>query len=192
MMKKILIGTHNNGKFKEIATLLPKKLIKISPLKLKIPSPKETGKTFFSNSKLKANFFSKFVNYPVISDDSGLCIKSLNNRPGVYSARLAKRHGSFSKAMDFILKKLKKKKDRSATFVCSLTYKYPMKKSVTVVGKIKGKISKKKSGKNGFGYDPIFLPNNQKITFGQMSKSKKMQVDHRFVAFTKLKQKINI
>ena len=81
-MKKILIGTHNNGKFKEIATLLPKKLIKISPLKLKIPSPKETGKTFFSNSKLKANFFSKFVNYPVISDDSGLCIKSLNNRPG--------------------------------------------------------------------------------------------------------------
>ena len=191
-MKKILIGTHNNGKFKEIATLLPKKLIKISPLKLKIPSPKETGKTFFSNSKLKANFFSKFVNYPVISDDSGLCIKSLNNRPGVYSARLAKRHGSFSKAMDFILKKLKKKKDRSATFVCSLTYKYPMKKSVTVVGKIKGKISKKKSGKNGFGYDPIFLPNNQKITFGQMSKSKKMQVDHRFVAFTKLKQKINI
>ena len=192
MMKKILIGTHNNGKFKEIATLLPKKLIKISPLKLKIPSPKETGKTFFSNSKLKANFFSKFVNYPVISDDSGLCIKSLNNRPGVYSARLAKRHGSFSKAMNFILKKLKKKKDRSATFVCSLTYKYPMKKSVTVVGKIKGKISKKKSGKNGFGYDPIFLPNNQKITFGQMSKSKKMQVDHRFVAFTKLKQKINI
>ena len=191
-MKKILIGTHNNGKFKEIATLLPKKLIKISPLKLKIPSPKETGKTFFSNSKLKANFFSKFVNYPVISDDSGLCIKSLNNRPGVYSARLAKRHGSFSKAMNFILKKLKKKKDRSATFVCSLTYKYPMKKSVTVVGKIKGKISKKKSGKNGFGYDPIFLPNNQKITFGQMSKSKKMQVDHRFVAFTKLKQKINI
>ena len=97
------------------------------------------------------------------------------------------------KAMNFILKKLKKKKkDRSATFVCSLTYKYPMKKSVTVVGKIKGKISKKKSGKNGFGYDPIFLPNNQKITFGQMSKSKKMQVDHRFVAFTKLKQKINI
>ena len=191
-MKKILIGTHNKGKFKEIATLLPKKLIKISPLKIKIPSPKETGKTFFSNSKLKANFFSKFVNYPVISDDSGLCIKSLNNRPGVYSARLAKRHGSFSKAMNFILKKLKKKKDRSATFVCSLTYKYPMKKSVTVVGKIKGKISKKKSGKNGFGYDPIFLPNNQKITFGQMSKSKKMQVDHRFVAFTKLKQKINI
>ena len=90
-MKKILIGTHNPGKFKEIAHLISKKFKKISPVTLKIKSPKETGKTFKSNSKLKANFFSKFVNFPVISDDSGLCIKSLNNAPGVYSARLAKR-----------------------------------------------------------------------------------------------------
>ena len=86
-MKKILIGTHNSGKFKEIAYLVSKKFKKISPVKLNIRSPKETGKTFQSNSKLKANFFSKFVNFPVISDDSGLCIKSLNNAPGVYSAK---------------------------------------------------------------------------------------------------------
>ena len=70
-MKKILIGTHNKGKFKEISYLISKKYKKISPLKLKIKSPKETGKTFSSNSKLKVNFFSRFVNYPVISDDSG-------------------------------------------------------------------------------------------------------------------------
>ena len=95
-MKKILIGTHNKGKFREIASLLPKKYKKISPLTLNIPSPKETGKTFSSNSKLKANFFSKFTNYPVISDDSGLCVKSMNNKPGIYSARLAKKFGSFS------------------------------------------------------------------------------------------------
>ena len=106
-MKKILIGTHNMGKFNEISYLISKKYKKISPLKLKIPSPKETGKTFSSNSKLKANFFSKYVNYPVISDDSGLCIKALNNNPGIYSARLAKRHGSFLKAMRNILKRLK-------------------------------------------------------------------------------------
>ena len=74
-MKKILIGTHNKGKFKEIAYLLSKKMQKISPLALKIKSPKETGKTFSSNSKLKVKFFSKHVNYPVISDDSGLCIQ---------------------------------------------------------------------------------------------------------------------
>ena len=105
-MKKILIGTHNRGKFKEIAYLISKNYRKISPLALKIKSPKETGKTFVSNSKLKAKFFSRFVNYPVISDDSGICIRSLNNRPGIYSARLAKKHGNFFKAMKFILKKM--------------------------------------------------------------------------------------
>ena len=76
-MKKILIGTHNKGKFKEIAYLISKKYKKISPISLKIKSPKETGKSFISNSKLKVKFFSKFVDYPVISDDSGLCIKAL-------------------------------------------------------------------------------------------------------------------
>ena len=119
-MKKILIGTHNKGKFKEIAYLISKKYKKNSPFLHKIPSPKETSKTFSGNSKLKANFFSKFVNYPVISDDSGLCIKSLKNKPGIYSARLAKKQGSFFKAMNYILKKMKNKKDRSATFICSL------------------------------------------------------------------------
>ena len=89
-MKKNLIGTHNKGKFKEISYLLSKKR-KFSPVSLKIKSPNETGKTFIANSKLKKNYFSKFVNFPVISDDSGLCIKSLNNKPGVYSARLAKK-----------------------------------------------------------------------------------------------------
>ena len=75
-MKRILIGTHNKGKFKEISYLISKKYKKISPLTLKIKSPRETGKTFSSNSKLKVKFFSKFANYPVISDDSGLCIKA--------------------------------------------------------------------------------------------------------------------
>ena len=92
-MKKILIGTHNQGKFKEIAYLISKKIKKISPIALKIESPKETGRTFTSNSKLKVNFFFKFVNYPVISDDSGLCVKALGNKPGIYSARLAKKCG---------------------------------------------------------------------------------------------------
>ena len=168
-MKKILIGTHNKGKFKEITYLLSKKYKKISPDTLKIPSPKETSKTFNGNSKLKANFFSKFVDYPVISDDSGLCIKSLKNEPGIFSARLAKRKGSFLKAMKFILKKM-----------------------ITKVGKIQGTIAQKMSGKNGFGYDPIFIPKRYKITFGQMIYSKKLKIDHRHIAFQKLKKKIKI
>ena len=189
-MKKILIGTHNNGKFKEISHLVSKKILKISPSKLKIISPKETGKTFFSNARLKANFFSKFVNYPVISDDSGLCIKSLNNRPGIYSARLAKKKGSFHKAMKYILKKMENKKNRSAFFVCSLSYKQPKRKPITVIGKIYGRISFKILGNKGFGYDSIFIPNKKKKTFGQISKYKKTKIDHRYIAFKKLKQKV--
>ena len=189
-MKKILIGTHNKGKFREIAYLLSKKYKKVSPVSLKIPSPKETSKSFSGNSKLKVNFFSKFVDFPVISDDSGLCISSLKNKPGVYSARLAKRHGSFSKAMIFILKKMKHKKDRSAVFICSLSFKYPKKKPINVTGKIKGSIASCIRGKKGFGYDPIFIPNNYEKTFGQFSKLKKMRMDHRYQAFKKLKRKI--
>mgnify|MGYP000070424645 CR=1 FL=1 len=191
-MKKILVGTHNKGKFKEITYLLSKKYKKISPNTLKIPSPKETSKTFVGNSELKANFFSKFVDYPVISDDSGLCIKSLNNKPGIFSARLAKRKGSFFKAMNYILKKMKNKKNRSAYFICSLSFKDKQKKMVTKIGKIHGKIAQEISGKRGFGYDPIFIPKNYKITFGQMVYSKKLKIDHRFIAFKKLKRKIKI
>ena len=189
-MKKILIGTHNKGKFREIAYLVSKKYIKVSPFSLKIKSPKETGKTFDENSKLKANFFSRFVKFPVISDDSGLCIKVLKNRPGIYSARLAKRKGSFFNAMKFILKKLKNKNNRDAFFICSLSFKAPNRKAITVKGKISGKISHKISGKKGFGYDPIFIPNSHKLTFGEMDKFKKIKMDHRFVAFKKLKKKI--
>ena len=191
-MKKILIGTHNKGKFKEIAYLLSKKYKKISPMSLKIKSPKETGKSFISNSKLKVNFFSKYVDYPVISDDSGICIKALKNKPGIHSARLARKCGSFFKAMKFILKKMKKKKDRSAIFVCSLSYKNLNGKVITVEGKLNGKISSSITGKKGFGYDPIFIPRGESKTFGQINKIKKIKMDHRFLAFEKLKKKIKI
>ena len=192
-MKKILIGTNNKGKFKEIAYLISKKHKKISPVSLKINSPKETGKSFESNSILKVNYFSKFVDYPVISDDSGLCIKALKNKPGIYSARLAKKKKRrFSKCNEIYFKKNGKKKNRRAVFVCSLSYKNIKGKIVTVVGKLEGNISNKILGKRGFGYDPIFIPLNKKITFGQMLKSKKIKMDHRYKAFQKLKKKIKI
>ena len=146
-MKKILIGTHNKGKFREIAYLISKKLKKVSPVALKIKSPKETGKSFISNSRLKVNFFSNYVNFPAISDDSGLCIKALKNKPGIHSARLAKKQGSFFKAMKFILKKLEDKKNREAVFVCSLSYKDVDGKITSAEGRLKGSISKKILGK---------------------------------------------
>ena len=107
---KILVGTHNQGKFDEISFLLSKKIKKISPKHLGIGSPKETGKSFTSNARLKANYFSKLSNMVALSDDSGLEIKSLGNKPGIHSARWAKKYGGFNNAMKKILKLLRKKK----------------------------------------------------------------------------------
>ena len=118
---KLIVGTHNKGKFRELCYLLPNNLKKISPQDLKIKAPKETGKTFKGNSILKAKYFFKLTKLACISDDSGLEVVSLNNKPGIYSARWAKKLGSFKLAMKKILKLLKTKKGRKAYFVCSLT-----------------------------------------------------------------------
>ena len=125
-----------------------------------------------------------------LSDDSGFCIKAINNKPGIHSARLAKKKGSFLKAMKFLLKKMKTKKNRSAYFVCSLTIKYPNGKTISVTGRVNGKISKSILGNKGFGYDSIFIPKFYKKTFGEIQKTKKIKIDHRFIAFKKLKKKI--
>ena len=196
-MKKILIGTHNRGKIKEISYLLNQKLKKITPFELNIKSPKETGKSFKANSELKAKYFFKRSKVFTISDDSGLCVDCLDGQPGIYSARWAKKYGNFNKAGRKIIElvknknKNKKLKNIKAKFICSLTFCYNEKKKVTVSGIIEGKISEKLIGKNGFGYDPIFIPKGKKITFGQMGKREKIFMDHRFLAFKKLKRKIN-
>ncbi len=194
MKKKflLLIGTHNDGKFREISKLISKKIKKISPRSLKIKAPKETGKTFRSNSELKANYFYKKSKLISLSDDSGLEILALKNKPGIYSARWAKRNGSFRKAMINILEKIKNKKNRKARFICSLSIKLNEKKIITSIGIINGHISFKMMGNKGFGYDPIFIPNKSKFTFGQISISKKMKIDHRSIAFKKLKKKLKL
>ncbi len=194
-MKKnnlILIGTHNDGKFREISKLVSKKIKKVSPKALKIKAPRETGKTFKSNSELKANFFFNKSRIISLSDDSGLEILALNKKPGIYSARWAKKSGSFKRAMQNILKKIKNNKNRKARFICSLSIKLNKKKIVTAKGVINGNISYKMLGSKGFGYDPIFIPNKYKITFGQMRISKKMRIDHRSIAFKNLKKKLKL
>ncbi len=190
MKKKVfmLIGTHNDGKFREISKLINKNIKKISPKSLKIKAPRETGKTFQSNSELKANFFYKKSKIISISDDSGLEVFALNKQPGIFSARWAKQSGGFHNAMKKILRKIKR--NRKARFVCSLSIKLNEKKMITSTGIINGKISNKIKGSNGFGYDPIFIPNKYKLTFGQMKISKKMKIDHRSIAFKKLKKKL--
>ena len=197
-IQKILIGTHNKGKFREISYLLSKKIKKISPYELNIKSPRETGKSFKANSELKAKYFFKKSKIRTISDDSGLCVDCLGGRPGIYSARWAKKYGNFNKAGKKIIELVKNKnknkriKNTKAKFICSLTFYSDKTKIITVKGVIEGKISEKLLGKKGFGYDPIFIPRGSKITFGQMNQKKKILIDHRHLAFKKIKRKINI
>ena len=192
-IKEILIGTNNQGKFREIEDLLPKKINKFSPKKLNIPTPEENGNSFDENSKIKAKFFSKKTNMICISDDSGLEIDLLSGAPGIFSSRWAGRKNNFNLAIKKIYQELNKKdvnwkKKIKCRFICALTIYWPNKKFYQSQGVVEGVVSKKPKGSNGFGYDPIFIPKGYKKTFGEMLFSKKFKIDHRYKAFKKIKK----
>jgi len=193
-IKKLLIGTNNQGKLKEITNLLPKYIEILSAKDFKLKSPKENGKTFEENSLIKSKYFSKKTNIICMADDSGLEIDFLNKRPGLYSARWAGTNANFNKAIKKVYRELNNKnknwknKKIKARFVCALSISYLDKKIACVVGKVEGTISHEPKGNNGFGYDPIFIPNGKKNTFGQMKPSLKYMSDHRFKAFKKIKK----
>jgi len=193
-ISKLLIGTNNKGKYKEIKDLLPKYIKSHSVSEFKLKSPKENGLTFTENSIIKSKYFSKKTKLICLADDSGLEIDILDKSPGIYSARWGGKKGNFNKAIKKIYKELSKKdknwkfKKVKARFICALSICYLDKKIVSVLGKVEGYISTKPKGKNGFGYDPIFIPENKRKTFGQMSSLQKYKIDHRFVAFQKIKK----
>ena len=195
--KKIInlfVGSNNQGKIKEIRDLLPKKVQILTPKYLNLKSPKETGATFKENSFIKAKYFSKKTKMICLADDSGLEIDSLNKFPGIFSARWGGKKNNFNLAIKKVYKELKKnnknwyKIKQTARFVCALTIYWPSNKFINVIAKVEGTISKNKKGKNGFGYDPIFIPLKKKITFGQMKPREKYKIDHRIKAFKKIKK----
>ena len=159
-IKDLLIGSNNPGKVREIKQLLPKNIKVSSIIDYKLKSPVENGKTFLQNSYIKSKYFSKKTGKICLADDSGLEIDILHKKPGIYSAR----------------------------FICALSIYGPKTRKIHAVAKIEGRISNKKIGKNGFGYDPIFIPSGKKVTFGQMKFFKKFKMDHRAKAFKKLKK----
>ena len=191
---KILVGTNNSGKLREIMDLLPKNLEIYSTSDFKIKSPIENGKTFEENSLIKARYFSKKSKMICLSDDSGLEVDVLEGAPGIYSARWGGKKGDFIKAMNRVFKELDKKnknwktKKIKARFICALTIYGPNQKTINSVGKVEGYISSFMRGKNGFGYDPIFIPKGKKITFGEMQPLQKHKIDHRYKAFKKIKK----
>ena len=192
-INKIIVGTHNNGKFKEICNLLPKNITKISPKDLNLLSPDETGSTFEENSKIKAEYFAKKANLIAISDDSGLSIDLLSGDPGIYSSRWAGPTNDFNAAIEKVYKELKKikfewskEKKIVARFISCLTLHWPNGKSISSTGIVEGRISGIKKGTNGFGYDPIFIPSGHNKTFGELNSQEKLKINHRSKAFLKI------
>ncbi len=193
-ISKLLIGTNNKGKYKEIKDLLPKYIKTYSTSEFKLKSPAENGRTFIENSIIKSKYFSKKTKLICLADDSGLEIDILDKSPGIYSARWGGKKADFKKATKRVYKELSKKdinwklKKVKARFICALSICYLDKKIASVLGKVEGYISVKPKGKNGFGYDPIFIPKNKRKTFGEMSSLQKYKIDHRFNAFKKIKK----
>jgi len=193
-ISKLLIGTNNKGKYKEIKDLLPKYIKTYSTSEFKLKSPKEDGMTFIENSIIKSKYFSKKTRLICLADDSGLEIDILDKNPGIYSARWGGKNADFKKAINRVYKELLKKdknwknKKIKARFICALSIYHLDKKIASVLGKVEGYISSKPKGKNGFGYDPIFIPKNRRKTFGEMSSIQKYKIDHRFVAFKKIRK----
>jgi len=193
-ISKLLIGTNNKGKYKEIKDLLPKYIKTYSTKEFKLKSPKEDGLTFEENSIIKSKHFSKKTKLICLADDSGLEIDLLNKAPGIYSARWGGKNSDFKKAIKRVYRNLFKidknwqSKKVKARFICALSIYNLDKKITSVQGKVEGFISNVPKGKNGFGYDPIFIPKNKIKTFGEMKSSEKYKIDHRFDAFNKIKK----
>ena len=191
-IEEIIIGTNNEGKYREICDLLPIKVKKHSPKEFNILTPEEKGKSFEENSFIKASYFSKKTNLICLSDDSGLEVDLLEGKPGIYSSRWSGEKNNFDLAIKKIFEEMSNvkndwKNDNVAKFICCMTLFWPTGESYLSKGIIKGKISTTKKGKNGFGYDPIFIPNGHHQTFGEMESKLKISIDHRFKAFLKIK-----
>ena len=187
-MKNLLFFSSNKNKISEV-----KKLFKGSGVKLyslddfeKIKEPKETGDTFAKNAKIKSVCGYNFFKIPCFADDSGICINALNDKPGVKSKRFFSKFLSKKNTFNYILNKTKESKNKAAYFKTSICLTLNESEHIIFEGKISGTISNLPLGKNGFGYDPIFIPNGQNKTYGQMTQKQKNALSHRSLAIDKL------
>ncbi|MFV0625900.1 MAG: RdgB/HAM1 family non-canonical purine NTP pyrophosphatase [Alphaproteobacteria bacterium] len=191
-MDRIVVASHNLGKIKEIKKMLEPLGVEVeSAAELHLHDIEETGTTFAENAKLKSEHYAKETGLCALGDDSGLCVKALGGRPGVYSARYAPNR-DFDKGMDSLLEELSKaeSKDRSAAFVCVMALTSSTGKTKLFEGRIEGKIAESKKGEGGFGYDAIFIPEGYTQTFAEMSQEEKNKMSHRGRALQKVLEHI--
>ena len=191
---KLVIATHNSGKFKEISALLvPYGIECVGAADLDLPEPEETGVTFVDNAELKARQASDLTGLPALADDSGLCVDALGGMPGIFSARWADaREGSrdFAVAMQRVWEALEAcgpRASHDAHFVCALAIAWPTDgQAEAFEGRVEGSLVWPPRGDRGFGYDPMFVPAGRDVTFGEMDPDEKHAISHRAKAFRKL------
>lgn len=194
-MKEIIIATKNQGKVNEFRQLFAPYNIKVqSLLNISLPDVEETGQTFKENARIKAKSIAEMVQKPVLADDSGLVIDALDGKPGVYSARYAGEPTSDKQNYEKVLNEMKSVPEhrRTARFVCVLAFAIPHKETIFKEGFCEGKIAMEPAGVNGFGYDPIFIPNGYTITMAQFEDHEKNQMSHRYHAMIQLKNWLDI
>jgi len=183
---KIVFATNNPNKLKEIQALMPKGIAILSLKEIgcteDIP---ETGTTLEANAFQKAHYLKEHYGYDCFADDTGLEVEALNGAPGVYSARYAGPERSAEANMAKILEELKGKENRKAQFRTAIALILNGEEQL-FEGKVEGHISEEKKGEEGFGYDPIFLPENDKRSFAQMTMAEKGAISHRGRAVKKL------
>ena len=190
--QELVIATHNQGKLEEIKHLFETFKVKIRGAgELGIIEPEETEDTFVGNARIKAHFAAKESQVPSLADDSGITIDALNGAPGVYTADWAETSGGrdFVYAMEKTqnaLAEVDATHPRSAQFRCTLVLAWPDGHDEVFEGLIAGSLVWPMRGKNGHGYDPIFLPDGYNLTFGEMDRWEKNKISHRADAFTKL------
>ena len=192
--KRLVIASHNPGKVREIEELLvPFGIRVVSASALGLPEPEETGNSFIANAQLKALAAASASRLPALADDSGLVVLALNGDPGIYSARWAGPDNEFALAMDKVqagLSRLPGSVSREAYFVCALALAFPHGEVLVFEGRVDGELVWPPRGNLGFGYDPMFLPDGESETFGEMDPARKHAMSHRARAFAQLVERL--
>ncbi len=187
-MEKLLFFSNNNYKIKEIKKIFREhnlKILSLTDLNINY-EPKENGQTFEENAKIKSDYGLKKTGIPCFADDSGICIESLNWRPGIYSKRFLNNFKNKQDCFDHIINRTKSSQKKRAYFKTSISLTIHKDQNIVFNGKVDGEISNRIIGNNGFGYDPIFVPKYFKKTLAELSTKEKNQISHRSIAVTKL------
>ena len=187
-MKNLLFFSHNNKKVLEVEKILSRRDIKVYNLNFynKIKEPIESGKSFAENAKIKSYCGLKEFKIPCFADDSGICIEALNNKPGIKSKRFLNEFETYKHAFDHIISRVINKKNDRAFFKTAICLSIKKNYHIVFEGMVNGRITTRPKGMNGFGYDPIFIPNGYKKTFAEMSSNEKNTISHRLIALRKM------